>query len=407
MLLGADGVTTRRSGVGRVILEAARRLRTAPELAELALLVGDSVAPATLLDAVGEPDDTPPGGLIRSIARNAARSVLPRDTVGRARALASGLPGVAAARALQVRRRLDQAAAEIAARTGKPVLYHEMNTIVRPFSGPTVVTVHDLSWRVDRRLHTTERVAWLERGLRRTLRQATQFISVSEFTASEMVRLLGVDRSRIDVVPPGRSEQFRPMDAAAAAPVLARYGLVDRGYVLSVSTLEPRKNFDRLLAAHASLPPDLRTRAPLVIAGGRGWGVTLANAAAERAQRSGELKLLGFVPDADLVALYARAAMCAYPSLYEGFGLPVIEAMACAVPVVTSETTALRETAGDAALLVDPLDVDAIADALRRVLENDALAAELRIRGPARAATFTWDRMARGMIDSWRTALAE
>ena len=116
--------------------------------------------------------------------------------------------------------------------------------------------------------------------------------------------------------------------------------------------------------------------------------------------------LLGHVPDADLVALYARAAVVAYPSLYEGFGLPVLEAMACAVPVVTSGATALRDTSGDAALLVDPLDIDAIAAALRHVLEDTALADTLRARGTAHAAQFTWDRTANGMIASWRTALA-
>ena len=153
-------------------------------------------------------------------------------------------------------------------------------------------------------------------------------------------------------------------------------------------------------------PEALRARTPLVIAGGRGWGHALDDDAAMRAQADGTLRLLGHVPDADLAALYARAAVVAYPSLYEGFGLPVLEAMACGTPVVTSDGTALRDTAGDAALLVDPLDIEAMAGALRRVLEDRVLADTLRVRGVLRAARFSWDRMATGMIDSWRAALA-
>ena len=207
-------------------------------------------------------------------------------------------------------------------------------------------------------------------------------------------------------MPPGVSPMFRPMQAHDAAPVLARHGLTDRRYILAVSTIEPRKNFDRLLAAHARLPVALRARTPLVIAGGPGWGRALDNDRAAQARRDGALRLLGHVPDADLVALYARAAVVAYPSLYEGFGLPVLEAMACAAPVVTSDGTALRDTAGGAALLVDPFDIDAIAAALRRVLEDAGLAATLRAGGRAHAARYTWERTAAGMIASWQTALA-
>lgn len=391
VLLGVHGVTARRSGIGRMMLEIALRLRAAPNVAELALVTGDRVVPATLLD---------------SIVEQPATSPMPNNALARLRALVAGLPGGAAVRARLVRRRLDGAAADLGQRTGQQVLYHELNLIARPFSGTTVVTVHDLSWRFDAELHASKHVAWIEHRLPQSLAQATRFVSISEFTADEMVSRLGVDRSRIDVVPLAASKQFYPMDAQTAAPVLQRFGLRDGQYVLAVSTLEPRKNFDRLVTAHGRLPPSLLRDVPLVIAGGRGWGTTLMGDAAEQAQRRGDLRLLGHVPDADLVALYARAAVCAYPSLYEGFGLPVLEAMACGVPMVTSSTTALRETAGDAALLVDPLDAEALADALRRVLEDSALAQDLRARGPRRAAEFTWDRTIAGMMASWRAALA-
>ncbi len=366
--------------------------REGVRLVEAALVIGDSVMPAGLLDHVAD--------------AQGARPSVTRAALARARAVASHCPSVVALHAWRLRRRLDRAAHDMARRVGGRVVYHESNLIARPFGGTTVVTVHDLSWRAYPALHAPERVSWIERRLPATLRQATRFVTVSEFTARAMVYELGINRGLIDVVPPGVSSMFRPIQARAAAAVLARYDLVDRAYILAVSTLEPRKNFDRLLAAHARLPAVLRARTPLVIAGGRGWGNSLDDDRASLARRDGSLRLLGHVRDADLVALYARAAVVAYPSLYEGFGLPVLEAMACAVPVVTSGTTALCDTAGDAALLVDPLDIEAIAAALLRVLEDTQLADTLRGRGPARAACFTWDRMVTEMIESWRAALA-
>jgi glycosyltransferase involved in cell wall biosynthesis len=397
VLLGADGVTGRRTGIGRVTLEVARTLCNLSvgnpgRLAGLALLIGDAVSPPEILDRATQTADAP---------RCRTRTLL-----AHARAVASRCPTAVALHAWRLRRLLDNAARDMARRIGGGVVYHESNLIARPFDGATVVMMHDLSWRADPALHPPERVAWIERRLPATLRQATRFVSVSDFTARTMVATLGIDRARIDVVSPGVSPMFRPMAACDAAPVLARHGLADRSYILAVSTIEPRKNFDRLLAAHTRLPVSLRSRTPLVIAGGRGWGRTLDDDRAAQARRDGTLHLLGHLPDAELVALYARAAVVAYPSLYEGFGLPVLEAMACAAPVVTSDGTALRDTAGDAALLVDPLDTDAITAALRRVLEDPELAASLRARGSAHAARFTWDRTAAGMIESWRTALA-
>jgi alpha-1,3-rhamnosyl/mannosyltransferase len=390
VLLGVDGIDRRRSGVGRVMLEMVRHLPGSDRLAALSLVLGNVVMPAAMFDAITEP----------------CEARLPNASPGIVHNLARRCPGVLALHGWRRRRRLDRAARDMSRRTGRAVLYHEANMIARPFTGPTVVTMHDLSWRAHPELYPPAFVAWIEGRLPATLRQATRFVSVSEFTARAMVTELGIDRRRIDVVSPGVSPVFRPMPAHEAVSALARFGLTDRGYMLAVSTVEPRKNFGRLLAAHACLPSRLRARTPLVIAGGRGWGHALDDDAAMRAQADGTLRLLGHVPDADLAALYARAAVVAYPSLYEGFGLPVLEAMACGTPVVTSDGTALRDTAGDAALLVDPLDIEAMAGALRRVLEDRVLADTLRVRGVLRAARFSWDRMATGMIDSWRAALA-
>lgn len=386
VVLEADGLQGRRSGVGRVTVELAQAVRGVPAVAELGLLVGGAVALAETL-------------------QDAPHRAAWQAAVAPMRALAGRCPSVVAWHAARLRQRLEDAAQAMARRIDGAIVYHAPNLIARPFAGPTVVTVHDLSWRVCPDWHPAARVRWIEQRLPATLRQADRFVCVSAHTARCVEAELGVARGRIDVVAPGVSPLFRPMRATEAAPVLARYGLHDRRYVLAVSTLEPRKNLDRLLAAHGKLPMALRYRVPLVVAGGRGWGAALEDRHAMRARRDGGLRLLGHVPDTDLVALYGRAGVVAYPSLHEGFGLPVLEAMACGAPVVTSDSTALPETAGGAAVLVDPLDVDAIAGALRCVLEDDDVAGGLGARGAARAAGFTWDRTAKGMVKSWRAAL--
>jgi glycosyltransferase involved in cell wall biosynthesis len=378
LLLGADSLVGQRSGVGRVAAEIAQRLEGSRAIGTFRLVVGGRAIGPEMLERLGaQPGSSPPAWLAR-------------------------LPVLPALRATLVRHRLNAAAQAL----GPGAVYHEPNLIPRPFDGVTVVAVNDISWRFDRALHPRERVAYIERHLPRALRQARRFVAISRFTAGELAREFGAAPERIDVVPLAPAAVFRPLREEAAAPVLARLGLVDRGYVLGVSTLEPRKNFDRLLTAHTRLPQQLRTRFPLVIAGGRGWGGALGSRMAETALQAGTLRLLGYVPDDTLAALYARAAAFAFPSLYEGFGLPVLEAMAAGAPVIASATTAVGETAGDAALLVDPQDESAIAFAIAQVVDDAATAEWLRRAGFARAAQFTWDAAFDALVASWRRALS-
>jgi glycosyltransferase involved in cell wall biosynthesis len=251
---------------------------------------------------------------------------------------------------------------------------------------PTAVVVHDLVPFVDRGNAKTSSARIEQATIRPALRRAEALVCVSAATRTDLARLFPAAASKASVIPLAADAGFSAPVAAPGHPALE-----GKPYVLAVSTLEPRKNLERLIAAWSSLDADARAGHVLALVGPIGWDAAPILAAA----RDQGAQLLGRVSEDELRALYAGASVFAYPSLYEGFGLPVIEAMAAGAPVVTSSVSSLPEVAGDAALLVDPTDTNAIASALTRLLSDPTLADDLRARSRARAAQFSWERTAR------------
>ncbi|MCX7682692.1 MAG: glycosyltransferase family 4 protein [Anaerolineae bacterium] len=264
-----------------------------------------------------------------------------------------------------------------------------------------VVVVHDLSFRAYPD-YFPRPVAWYMRWLTGlAVRQAHLVVTVSEFSRRELLRFYAVDERKVVSIHNGVGPEFRPArdeaTGAADRAAIARYG-VTPPYILAVGNIHPRKNLARLLEAYLTLRRRRADIPPLVWAGIERWG---SDELLERARTAG-VTLTGFIAQADLPSLYRQATMLVYPSLYEGFGLPPLEAMACGTPVITSNTTSLPEVVGEAALRVDPADTVAIASAIERLLDDSALRERLRQAGLERAALFTWEHTARRLVEQLR-----
>lgn len=273
-------------------------------------------------------------------------------------------------------------------------VYHEPNFILKPFAGARVATVHDLSFLHYPEAHPAARVRWLAQHLPETLARADRVITVSDFIRRELLQHFGADPARVTTIPPGVDERFRPTPAADADRVLRGYGLARQRFVLCVSTLEPRKNLHTLMHAWSALPRAVCRDHRLVIAGSRGWHCDDIERQLAKLCEAGEAVRLGYVPKSDLPALFSGCTAFVYPSAYEGFGLPVLEAMACGAPCVVGAETALAEIAGDAVETAPPRNSEALAAVILALLEDDTVREQLGRSGAAFARGFSWRRAA-------------
>jgi len=291
--------------------------------------------------------------------------------------------------------------------TGPIDLYHSPDFALPPTRPRTrtLLTVHDLSFERDPDSADDHLRAFLSRVVPRSVARADHVLADSQATKEDLIELWGTRADKVTVLYCGVDARFRPVtDAAALAAVRARYGLGQGPFILSVSTLQPRKNYRRLVQAFAPLAaryPELN----LVIGGGKGWRYDEILAEPERLGIGGRVLFPGFIAEDDLPALYSAAEVMAYPSLYEGFGLPVLEAMACGTPVVASNRSSLPEVTADAGLQVDPLDIDALTEGLAALVEDTALRHDLATRGLAWARQFSWDRAARQLFSVYQHLL--
>ncbi len=285
-------------------------------------------------------------------------------------------------------------------------LFHATDHHIPALRGvPVVATVMDLIPF----LHPE----WVSAGLRpvknwllkRSILSADHLITISEYSRRDLIQHFKLPAEKISVTPLGVDEvYFTPIALPARQAVLARYGL-NADFFLFIGTLQPRKNIARLLDAHALLPFAVQKRHPLVIVGRNGWGVDDLLPRLQEQTQLGTLRWLDYVPRDDVFALLQSARALTFVSLYEGFGLPVLEAFAAGCAVIAANSTSIPEVAGDAALLVDPFQPIAIAAAMQKLLANDNLCAELRQKGLARAQQFTWDACARATASVYRQLL--
>lgn len=288
-----------------------------------------------------------------------------------------------------------------------PVLYHEPDYILKPFSGCCITTIHDLSHIHYPQYHPRERVAFLERELPRTLQKANHIVTDSKFIRNEVIEILGVDAQRVTAIPLGVEERFRPRPREEINKILDLYLLDYGNYILTVATLEPRKNLDGLLNAYLRLPISLRRRYPLIFVGGYGWQYQQLDKRLTDLELKGEIKRLGYVASEHLPALYSGARGFAFPSFYEGFGLPPLEAMASGVPVLTSDSSAMSEIVDEAGILVDAENNDSLLEGLEQLLTDEQFRRNGAEQGLQQAKKFSWMRCVEQTVDLYQKIALE
>ncbi len=287
----------------------------------------------------------------------------------------------------------------------RPELYHEPNFLPFEFDGPTVVTAHDLSWIRFPQTHPAERVEIMNRLFPQALESAAHVITDASFTRDEIIAEFGVAPDRITSVPLGAREIFHPRSAGECHQVLAERGLEYRGFVLCVGTLEPRKNLELVIRAYAAMPEAYRARRPLVLVGMKGWLTSGLESLMQPLVAAGQIRPQGYTSDGDLAVLYAAAQVLVYPSLYEGFGLPPLEAMASGTPVIVSNRSTLPEVVGEAGVQLDAADEPGLREALRRMDEDPAWWNARAVASLDQARRFSWARCARETLAVYRKVL--
>ncbi|VVN98043.1 glycosyltransferase family 4 protein [Pseudomonas fluorescens] len=309
-------------------------------------------------------------------------------------------PGAYQARRWLEQRRFDQG------RSQAIDLYHEPSLWPLAFKGPTIITLHDLTHLHYPSTQPPARLKEIERRLAQGLQQARLILTDSQFVADEARQYFGLAAERFVVAPLGVAPRFHPRSLDTLQEVLKPHGVQAQAYFLCVGTLEPRKNLVLALRAHGQLPERVRQRYPLLIVGMNGWERRQFSDELQKALACGHVRLLGYLPDEQVAQLVAGARALVFPSIYEGFGLPVLEAMASGTPVILTRRSAMPEVAGDAGNYIEPDDVDGLREAMSRLIDDQTHWLHCQEAGLLRARLFSWGRCAKITAGAYRQAMA-
>ena len=284
-------------------------------------------------------------------------------------------------------------------------LYHEPNFLPLSYECKTVVTIHDLSYIRHPHAHPIERVRIMNELLPEAIEKSNCIIADSEFTKQEIISEFSLDALKIKVVPLGKSAEFYPRLEIELEDTLTKYGLKFGQYTLTVGTLEPRKNITQVIKAYQNLPHSFAIQFPLVVVGVRGWKESNLLKELDKLISQNKAFVLGFVSDEDLPKLYSGARTFVFPSIYEGFGLPPLEAMASGIPVITSNTSSIPEVVGKSGLMFDIGDVETLSKQIMQVSESNVEFARLSQAGLLQARHFTWKETAQLTSNAYDYAL--
>jgi len=374
VILSVDPVRFPLTGIGRYTFELARHLKKISQIERLRFFSDYRFADDLLLEPM------------QSAKTAASSSINIRRTILKNRLT------------VEMYRLISPLIKSWALRGHSDHVFHGPNFYLPPFDGPTVCTFHDLSVFTWAHCHPPERIRFMRKEIALTLKRADMLITDSEYTRQEVASYFGWPLEKIRAVPLACSTDFRPRTSDELIPVLGRHGLKLGGYSLYVGTIEPRKNLEVLLDAYSLLPQSMRQQWPLVLIGYRGWRSEQLHARIDVAVAEGWARYLGFVDADELPLIYAGARVFVFPSLYEGFGLPILEAMASGIPVVCSNSSTLPEVAGDAAAMCEPQDVDTLSQLIAIGLEDEIWRDKAKSKGLLQAAGFSWQRCAEDTV---------
>ena len=285
-------------------------------------------------------------------------------------------------------------------------LYWQPNFIPEPHikSKLTVTTIHDLSFHLQPYWHPKERIEYFSSNFFANLDRSDHFITVSEYIKGEIVDILEIDEEKITVIYNGiDSKTYREYSLKESEETAQKYELPPK-YILFVGSIEPRKNLINLLKAYIELPETLKSEYPLVLVGYKGWGNDEIHDMIERSKE--HIKYTGYVDDLELAHIYSRASLFIYPSYYEGFGIPPIEAMSCGTPVIVSDRTSLPEVCGDAALYIEPDNPEDIKEKIELILNDESLQKQMIERGKQQSSRYSWEESAKEHMQLFKRLLS-